>query len=401
MKNFSKFFVTIFLILSFVSASEISAQEYTAKLEKLKSLADSVTNYYRQNMDVKQGGFYIYINTPDETYLVYSGLNQDITPLSNLRLASITKTFTAASIMKLYDEGLLDIADVITNKIPGTDKSYVPDDENYDLPFKNKITIEMLLGHRAGVFDVTNTAIPDSIKEPYAGISYPMYIMETLKDSLHTFDFDELTGIVAKNKLYYFEPGEGFHYSNTGYHILGKIIERVSGLTYSEFIEKNFLDPLDIKAYSIWKGTDTQIPEPNIQSYFQIDGNSINTTIDNMSPNVADGNIISSPEEISKWMRFLITGKAGVSPKSIEKMIQMKPGDKVQNLYGLGLTVNQGLGYGHDGAHNAYLNVLRHNPENGVTVFAACNFWYIKDLYTQGYSLNKFALDAVNIVTGK
>jgi D-alanyl-D-alanine carboxypeptidase len=80
--------------------------------------------------------------------------------------ASSTKSFTAAGILKLHQQGKLNIDDLITANIPGTNQPYIPNTSGYAIPNKNRITIRLLLQHRAGVFDVTNDEIPDTTNAP-------------------------------------------------------------------------------------------------------------------------------------------------------------------------------------------------------------------------------------------
>src|SRR5690606_31951649 len=111
----------------------------------------------------------------------------------------------------------------------------------------------------------------------------------------------------------------GFYYSNTGYNILGKIIEEISGKTYSEFIDQRFIIPLSLTGtYSVWKGSDVKMKSPYIDSYLYIEGEDrIDTSEDNMTIHVTEGNIVSTPKDITSWMRLLLTGNAGVNASNV------------------------------------------------------------------------------------
>jgi D-alanyl-D-alanine carboxypeptidase len=396
--------LTIFIIIfSFVNKTQAQSESVTdIKSDKIQKLIDSLANYYKISKHNPDGGFYLYIMTPSGNYMFSSGVNPPATQFSNLRVASITKTFTAAAIMMLHDQGKLNIYDEITDNFPGTNTPYVPNDSNYNIPYKNDITIKMLLGHRAGVFDVTNDAIPAGLPVPYSGKRYLEYIREQPNNDTHTFTFDELVGVVAKNQLSYFKPDADFHYSNTGYNILGKIIERASGMTYSDFINDHFFKPLVFSSVSVYKGDDMNIPNPKIEGYVFTGSESINATVDNMSGNVSEGNIIANPYNLATWMKLLISGKAGVSMNSVKLMEEMKDADARHGKYGLGLTITDGLGYGHDGAHAGYLNTLRYNPDTDISIFIASNFWEMSEgidsMMKQGGSMTRLALDAIDIL---
>lgn len=401
MRKYLTLLTALIIIFSFVNKTQAQT-ESDFRSGKIQTLLDSLANYYRVSKRVPDGGFYLYIMTSKGNYIFSSGINPAVSQYSNLRVASITKTFTAASIMMLHDQGKLNIDDKITGNFPGTNTPYLPTDGNYDIPYKEDITIKMLLGHRAGVFDVTNSAIPAGIPQPYAGKHYLEYIRELPNNDTHTFTFDELVGVVAKNKLSYFEPGTDFHYSNTGYNILGKIIERASGESYSDFVQFHFFNPLVFSARSVYKGDDMNMPDPHIEGYVYTGTETVDATVDNMSGNVSEGNIIANPYNLATWMKLLLTGQAGVSMSSVNLMKEMQKADAQHGVYGLGLTVTDGLGYGHDGAHAGYLNTLRYNPDTGISVLIASNLWDVSDntnsLMIEARSMVRVALEALDIL---
>jgi len=120
----------------------------------------------------------------------------------------------------MFEDGWLDIYDTIIDTIPGFDIPYVPDTANWEIPYKDEITIEQLLQHSAGVYDVDNDEVPNC-----GGASFVEYTF--ILDPTHQFTIDELVEQVTINNLSYFAPGTDYHYSNTGYSILAEIIARV------------------------------------------------------------------------------------------------------------------------------------------------------------------------------
>lgn len=401
MRKYYTLLTVLIIIFSFINKTHAQS-ETDFKSGKIQTLLDSLANNYRVSKNIPNGGFYLYIMTPNGNYIYSSGIDPAVSQYSNLRVASITKTFTAAAIMMLYDQGKLNIDDKITGNFPGTDTPYLPTDGSYDVPYKEEITIKMLLGHRAGVFDVTNSPIPTGLPQPYSGKRYLEYVRELPNNDTHTFTFDELVGVVAENKLSYFKPGTDFHYSNTGYNILGKIIERASGESYSDFIQFHFFNPLVFSARSVYKGDDMNMPDPHIEGYVFTGTETVDATVDNMSGNVSEGNIIANPYNLATWMKLLLTGQAGVSMSSVNLMKEMQQADAQHGVYGLGLTKTDGLGYGHDGAHAGYLNTLRYNPDTGISVLIASNLWDVSDntnsLMTQARSMVRVALEALDIL---
>jgi len=133
------------------------------------------------------------------------------TPQTKFRLGSITKQFTAMAIMQLQEKGLLNINDTVYKYIP-------------DYPNGDKITIHHLLTHTAGIPNVAR---------------FPKYKKKKIKP--HTSE--ELVARFKDEPLD-FEPGEKHRYSNSGYMLLGYIIEKASGKTYEDFLKENIFAPL-------------------------------------------------------------------------------------------------------------------------------------------------------------
>lgn len=341
----------------------------------LQGIVEQHWSSYKQARSFEPGGMAAYLITPRASYFAAHGFNRDPDPhATHFRGASTTKTFTAAAILLLHQRGVLNIDHTIDGDFPGTDTPYLPATADYDIPYKSQITIRQLLGHRAGVFDVTNSSIPDTARAPYAGQLYLEYVTKILGQTEHTFTFDELVGVVAANQLSYFAPGAGYHYSNTGYSILGKIIERASGLTYAEFIRQNLLLPNGLHQTSFpYLGSDRDLPSPFADGYSFEGGEVYETTRENMSGNTAEGNIITTPGDLANWARLLFSGQAGLNQETLAMMTDVQETGQHGGNYGLGCNYAEGLGYGHNGAHEGYLTLMQYNPENGVAIVIFCS----------------------------
>jgi len=270
--------------------------------------------------------------------------------------------------MLLHQQGLLNIDDLIVSPIPGKRIPYVPDTKEYDIPYKEMITIRQLLRHQAGVFDVSNDDIPESCQEPYAGKNYIDYIRKDLGQDNHQFTFDELVGVVATCGRPYFVPGKGYHYSNTGYSILGEIIERVSGMSYGDFVMENLILPNNMNATTFpYLATDRTLPEPYAMGYLYNESVLSEVTEDNMSANVAEGNVISTPADLALWVRSLIRGEAGISEEFID-MMKCQPEEGTSSCYGMGILFFEGLGYGHNGGTEGYISLMLYDPDDDVAL---------------------------------
>lgn len=392
--------VTLFILGSATLQSCLKdhIQPISARAQ-LQQLTDSLYQHFSQKLGIEKnkGGIFLQVNSPAGSNLVSSNIEPGVQANSYFRIASITKIFTAAAIMLLQQEGKLAITDVITKHLPATPA--------YDIPHKDQITIKQLLQHRAGVFDVTNQVIPKTANQPYAGKSYVDYIRNDLNQDTHTFTFDELVGVVAQNKLSNFTPGTTFQYSNTGYSLLGKIIEKASGMSYHDFIRTRFLEPLKLtNTTNVWQGTDTRMNDPFVNSYLYVPGQPVESTPeDNMSANLTEGDMISTPADITRWIDLLMTGKAGLTLQSVAQMQEMEVADVSHGVYGLGITFNEGLGFGHDGAHLSFVSTLRYNPATRTTVLMVANFIKIggtnnANFLEVAYGVRYTALRAAQIV---
>ncbi len=371
MKKTACLFIAAFVFSFLLSAGcDLGPRGFTE--EDLSEILEARWQEFKSDKPNFYGGIGLQILSPRGDYFISTGLDESVTNTSNFRIASITKTFTAAAVMLLHQDGLLDIDDRITDIIPGTNIPYVPDTPEYDIPYKEDITIRMLLSHCAGVFDFFNNIIPEnefSRGKPYVGRLYLEYMMEI--DGEHTFTFDELAGVNAENRLSDFEPGESSSYSNTGYSMLGKIIERVSGKSYAEFIIDELAVPNGLSLYLPSEGWDRTLPEPSIEGFVWEGEESCLVAEYNLSADVGGGNIITSPLDTAIWSRKLLRGEAGLDRETVAMMKEKDLGD-----FGLGLEVlNPGGGYGHSGAQLGYLTFMYYFPRTDVAYVVFTNIW--------------------------
>ncbi len=371
-------------IISLTAACVPSADPEPETEASIEAILDQEWAVFQENYDLDGGGLGIHLITPEASVFASTGLEENADENIHFRGASTTKTFTAASIMLMHQQGLLDIDDLVTDIIPGTDRPYLPDTPEYQVPHQDRITIRQLLEHRAGVFDVSNDPVPAEVNAPYSGMHYIDYVREELGQDNRTFTFDEMVGVAAEHDLSYWEPGTGFHYSNTGYSMLGKIVERVSNMDYHHYIEETFTGPLGLdNTHFPSLGSDTFLPSPYAPGITLIQGQIQQSTQDNMSPHVAEGNVITTPIDLNRWINLLITGEAGLEPETVGMMMDVQPTDEFHEVYGLGLTRTEGVGYGHNGAHAGYLTFMRHNPEDGVSVVLFASALVAEDLLDQ------------------
>ncbi len=365
----------LFLMSACTSESSLSPCCTQANLQHV---LDQEWQAYTSDKINFKGGIAMYIISPWGDYFMSSGMGNDMDYFHRFRCASVTKTFTAASIMLLHERGQLNINHTLSDNIPGTAIPYLP----HNIPHRDEITIRMILMHRAGIFDLTNTDIVDnaaSHNEPYVGKNY---IEETMKppDEEHQFTFDELFSVIEKNEQVGFEPpGSKYSYSDTGYTVLAYIIERVSGATYESFVRDEFLIPNGLSDTSLpWQGTERTLPAPFVNGYMWDGSTRIDVTVDNMSAFVGNGNMVTTLLDLATWAKALLTGRTTLSMNSIELMKSGLPSGG-SSTYGLGIKYTPNFGYGHGGDHEGYTTLMFYNPEIDIAYVILMNIWDVSN----------------------
>lgn len=317
------------------------------------------------------GGFAVYVIYGDHKFLAHKGVGASLTDSHHFRAQSTTKTFTATGIMLLQQRGLLNINHGVVDTIPGMGIPYLPATNAYDIPYKDKITIWQLLNHTAGVFDLVNSD---------EGEGFLDALFQINPDS--TVTIDVMTSFIAGNQLYHFFPGTSWHYSNSGYQLLVKIIERVSGKTYRQFMRDEFIIPLALNETSFPdRGDEQTLPAPYVDTWFWGLGMTINQTEQNMSANVGEGNMISSARDLGRFYHLLLQGKAGVSMLNVSAyMLNFVPTSPTSSTsYGAGLYHYKNLGYGHGGDGSGFTIRCFTDPDKDFTILAFFNCWNYKD----------------------
>ena len=264
-------------------------------------------------------------------------LNVANTPKTVFRLGSITKQFTAASIMQLAEAGKLNIEDPIGKYYTNAPAAWA------------KVTIRHLLSHRSGIGDYTD--IPNFFEKMAAQDRTPEQIIEMTRDQPLAF-----------------EPGTKFAYDNSGYIVLGYVIERVSGQTYADYVDTHIFKPLGMKdsGYDV----STTILPRRAAGYGFADGKWTNATYLAMSLPYAAGSLYSTVDDLLIWEQAFFGDKV-VSAASRTAMTTDQ-GDK----YGFGLLADDLGGHKniwHNGGINGFSTHMVRFPDDGLTVIALAN----------------------------
>jgi D-alanyl-D-alanine carboxypeptidase len=267
-------------------------------------------------------------------------LGVPLSPDHAFRIASVTKMFTAASILKLVEAGQLSLDDALSLYLP-------------DLPAAGSVTIRQLLNHTAGISDLGKDPPPGSGRR----------------------DADSairVAGIGARPLT--FPPGTRWSYSNSGYILLGAVIGKVTGEAWHATLQAQFLKRLGMAQT---RYGDTSMLIPGRAAGYTNDSRTREVrNADFVSANVPDsaGALVSTVDDLLRWMRALASGRA-ISRDSFEQMITPTPVPGSDG-YGLGVYVWQVRGetmIGHTGQIPGFASVVGYVPRLDVTVVALGN----------------------------
>lgn len=259
------------------------------------------------------------------------------------RIGSITKQFTAAAIMRLIEQGKLALDDPMTKFLP-------------DYPMQgNVVTIRNLLNHTSGIKSMTDIGEEWEKTQPL--------------DLTH----EQMLALV-KDKPFDFKPGDEWRYNNTGYYILGMIIEKITGKTYAEYLQEEFFTPLklDRTSYEV----SSEIIRNRAQGYSIDKGKLVNAAPLGMTQPFAAGSLISTAEELIEWEMALTSGKV-VSAESFEMMITPTVlNDGKPQPYGFGIAIDseaQPKRVWHNGGINGFNSMLLWLPDEKVFIAVLSN----------------------------
>jgi CubicO group peptidase (beta-lactamase class C family) len=257
------------------------------------------------------------------------------TPETRFRIGSNTKQFTAMAILELQERGTLNVQDSVCKYVPNCPRDWQP------------IKIVNLLTHTSGIPNYT--AFPDFMKT--------MTLPTTVPDLLRRFE----------NKPLDFKPGEKFSYSNSGYEVLGYIIQKTSGASYQQFLQKNIFEPLGMKDSGY--GSNSRIIVNRAEGYVWAGDGFRNAPYIDMSVPFAAGGLYSTVLDLYKWDRSLATQKL-VSKKSLDAMFTPYVAESETHdngHYGFGWFISAEFGR----------KVIWH--EGGINGFTSYNGFFPKD----------------------
>ena len=241
------------------------------------------------------------------------------TPVTVFRLGSVTKQFTSIAILQLYDKQMLQINDYVEKYFPGTLNG-------------NKITIKNLLTHTSGITESLDTELA-------------------------------------------FTPGAQISYSNAGYNLLGKIIEKVSGMSYEKYLQENIFQPLGMN------NTGFEHPVIKVKNFatgYKTSDNRSYTDLgkSDVSGAFSAGALYSTAEDMYRWDQALYTEKLIRASTLNQAFSQATLNDGSNIKYGFGWMVSQWRGLkevGHGGDITGFNSYIARYPDEQFTVIVLSN----------------------------
>ena len=338
MKNRIQLKQILLFSFCFLLTNLVSAQNLTSKVDEILQTQFKSNETGAVALVAKKGNV-IYRKAFGKANLE---LDVDMVPENVFEVGSITKQFTSVSILMLLEEGKLSLEDDITKFIP-------------DYPTNEKqITVHHLLTHTSGIKSYT---------------SMQKFGKVTTKDvePLKFIDF-------FKNEPMDFEPGEKYKYNNSGYFILGYIVEKVSGMSYPKFVEEQIFKKLNMN--SSYYGSHTKLIKNRAAGYRKRNGEYSNAQYISMTLPYAAGSIMSNVDDMLKW-QTAIRNNTLVKKETIDKAFTnytLNNGKKIN--YGYGWSFNEINGVPtleHGGSIPGYKSMGVYVPSEDVYVIVFSN----------------------------
>jgi len=345
-------------------------------------------------------GAMVLLHTPQGNFTAAYGtteLGTATPPTSNthFRIASNTKTMTAALIVLLAQDGKLKFSDPVSDYVPT-----VPNGEN--------ISVAMLLKLRSGLYGYTNDPALATAMDTEPGKAWtPQEVLD-----------------IAFRHPPQFAPDASYEYSNTNYALLGLVAEKVGGRPLAEQFAERLFGPVGLKQTSLPAADDTSMPAPYSHGYMY--GGSFYALADdpypadmqaaaqagtlqptdytnqNSSYATAAGGAISTADDLATWMKALVTGKvfnADYQQQWMTSLQAEEPGVPNGQQYGYGITYQRfgpnAAMYYHGGELPGFNSFMGYDPDNDVTLVIWTNLTLSPDGRTTAQAMLPIVLDEI------
>ncbi|MBL8149856.1 MAG: beta-lactamase family protein [Blastocatellia bacterium] len=277
-----------------------------------------------------------------------------MTPSDKFRLASCSKAYIGVVIMQLVEEGKLSLDDPISK--------YIPQEYTLNIKNANKATVRQLMNHTSGMYDYFDSDFT-AVASANRGKLYRI---------------DEALRFAYGKEPEFSTPGKGYHYSNTNTVLLGAIIEKVSGSSYSQALRKRIFEPLNLK--ETYNDYIDPVIEPLARGYF-LDraGKRVDYTEINQGYGLPDGVVVSSAQDMVTFLRALLRQEKLLKSETVGQMLVVDEAAK-RFQDGLNLFVysdyrngSYGKMVGHDGEYGGYKSEMFYFPDKDVAVVLLTN----------------------------
>jgi D-alanyl-D-alanine carboxypeptidase len=280
----------------------------------------------------------------------YGNLEQkaSMRPADRFRIGSVTKTFVATVVLQMAGEGKLGLGDTVERWLPGI------------VPNGKQITVRELLNHTSGIFDVTNDR---------------GFIARVLWKPTEVWTPRKLVATATAHEPL-FAPGATWSYSNTGYIVLGLIVEAASGKSIGTELERRIFEPLHLHATSFARSP--RIAGAYAHGYYPLDGTRPrDTSVFSQSSTWAAGAIVSTTDDLANFYRALLRGRL-LRPgllRAMETTVSV-PADPNGGGSGLGLFETRlpcGRVWGHEGTTFGYKTIAYSSRDATRQIVAMVN----------------------------
>ncbi|WIX93453.1 serine hydrolase domain-containing protein [Amycolatopsis sp. DG1A-15b] len=283
----------------------------------------------------------------------------------HVRIGSNTKTFTATLALKLVAEGKVGLDIPVAGYLP-------------EFGLDERVTVRMLLQHTSGLFNFSGEVYEDGTIVPGIPIPYGSTGEEWVDNRFKTYQPEELVRL-ALSKPARFEPGTGWSYSNTNYVLARLLIEKVTGHSLAEEMQRLIIGPLGLSG-TVVPDASPEIPEPHAHAYYRYEDAGTQKTVDitrhNPSWISTGGDMISTTQDLHTFISALMSGR--LLPADLLAEMRTPHPTGIPNMdYGLGVFVlttdDGGTLIAHNGATVGHAALMYSTPDGSKTLTAALN----------------------------
>ncbi|MEM7431615.1 MAG: serine hydrolase domain-containing protein [Pseudomonadota bacterium] len=263
---------------------------------------------------------------------------------TKFRIASVSKQFAAAAIALLAEDGKLSIEDDV--------RKYFPDLPDYG----TTITIAHLVYHTSGIRDYLD--------------------LGDLAEWGDAYSTDQALAMIARQKAVNFEPGSQYAYSNSGYIMLGRIVEIVTGQTLDDWSQENMFKPLEMHD-TYWHANHSNIVSNRAYGYSRLEGGNYRTSLTTLDI-AGDGALMTTIEDLLLWDNNFYSNQLGKGDQSLVNLMETPGGFSNGDIgdYGFGLSIDNFAGtpeIWHSGGWYGVSTSMHRYPEHQLGVVVLCN----------------------------